>query len=299
MSLVFPAKIGAEALLSFYPTFVKKIDLSLDIQLAGRLATYGILSLLVSLMTGLKFGSIALPTFFLLTFVNIIHVFFSYYGFEYLPSGVAYTLFYTFPVMIALVSGQFSIIATIITLLGVYFISKDEEKKEGEEKKVEMKALGAIIMAAVTEVALYLIVRRIKVSNPWHLTFFTYIGGCIISLVYLFWKRKEVFNGKDENKKEEFKNHEENNLGFDIKKKKNVFLLMLLLNGVMGAVGYTLRFYSSQKMNPIWFAILSYLGIIFAFLYGYVFNSELITKWDILGTILVIVGGILLKLGFF
>ena len=285
-SLVFPAKIAAESLLSFYPTFVKKIDLGLDIQLAGRLATYGILSTIMASFNGLNLTAVSLPIFVLLTLVNISHIFFSYYGFEYLPSGIAYTLFYTFPVMIAAVSGHFSIISTIITLLGVYLIAKEETKtKDKEEKKVEMKALGAIIMAAVTEVAIYLIVRRIKVSSAWQLTFFTYIGGCVLSLIYLFWKRNEIFNGK-----ENFENKDEK----PIKKKSNVFLLMLLLNGLIGAVGYTLRFYSSQRMNPIWFAILSYLGIIFAFIYGKVFNNDVINKWDILGTILIVIGGILL-----
>lgn len=70
---------------------------------------------------------------------------------------------------------------------------------------------------------------------------------------------------------------------------------MLLLNGVIGAVGYTLRFYSSQKMNPIWFAVLSYLGIIFAFIYGMVFNNEQLKKQYVLGTIFIIVGGIIMK----
>lgn len=283
--IVFPAKISSEALLSFYPVFVKKINLSLNIQLAGRLATYGILSLLVSLFTNISIHSISFPIFFLLTFVNISHIFFSYYGFEYLPSGISYTLFYTFPVMIALVSGNISWIATIITLLGVFLIAKKEENKTTDKW-----ALVSIIMAAITEVAIYLIVRNIKVNNPWHLTFFTYIGGCILSIIYLIWKRKDLLNGK-----ETFTNHDEDNLGIPIKKKRNVFLLMLLLNGIIGAVGYTLRFYSSQNMSPIWFAVLSYLGIIFAFIYGKIFNNETINATQIIGTILVILGGILLK----
>lgn len=292
--IVFPAKIGSEALLSFYPTFVKKIDLGIDIQLAGRLFTYGFVALIISLFTNIKWTAVSMPTFILLTFVNIIHIFFSYFGFEYLPSGIAYTLFYTFPVMIAAVSGNFSLLATIITLSGVYMIAK-EDNSNSNSKTINNWAVGAIIMAAITEVVIYLIVRKIKVDNPWHLTFFTYIGGAILSLIYLFWKRKELLSNNNTFKNEN-ENDVEDNLGLPIKKKKNVFLLMLLLNGIIGAVGYTLRFYSSQMMSPLWFAILSYLGIIFAFVYGRIFNNEDINKWDILGTLLIIVGGLLLKL---
>jgi drug/metabolite transporter (DMT)-like permease len=65
-------------------------------------------------------------------------------------------------------------------------------------------------------------------------------------------------------------------------------LILLLLNGIIGSVGYFLRFYSINKISVLLFSILSYFGIITAYLYGYIFNNEKFTLQNSIVTIIII-----------
>ena len=99
------SKILSESLLSLYPIFVKYINLPIGIQLWSRFFTYVIVScffvnwsfIIKSLFS--KYGII-------LSLVTILHVYSSYRGFQLLESGIAYVLFYTYPLMIILLSGE-------------------------------------------------------------------------------------------------------------------------------------------------------------------------------------------------
>ena len=114
----------------------------------------------------------------LLSFVTVLRLLFIYKGFQLLESGVAYTLFYTYPIMILLLSkGKFNPLF-ILSLIGVYILStnkkesfSNKEEKESQEqtfKKTEVKenykyeGLVAIILAAFTEAIIYFIIRNIK-----------------------------------------------------------------------------------------------------------------------------------------
>jgi drug/metabolite transporter (DMT)-like permease len=65
-------------------------------------------------------------------------------------------------------------------------------------------------------------------------------------------------------------------------------LILLLLNGIIGSIGYFLRFYSINKISVLLFSILSYFGIIMAYLYGYIFNNEKFTLQNSIITIIII-----------
>ncbi len=289
-SLLLPifSKLSSESLLSLYPVFVKNINLPISIQLESRVLMYVIISLI---FCNLPFIRKHIFTYYglLLGFTNLLHIYTSYRGFQLLESGVSYTLFYTYPIMIILLSGlpfQVKTILAILTaLVGVYFISYDEIKsapshENFEEKKNELKenfpyeGFVMIFFAALTEAFIYFQVRNIKTDNNWNHVFISYFLGMVIMTVYLFFtEKKEIIQ--------------------DTKLIKR-FSIAMLINAVIGSLGYFLRFFAATRLKPVLYAILSYFGIFMSFIYGIFFNKDKITTKKIIGALLIIVSNFFL-----
>ena len=273
------SKIISESLLSLYPIFVKKIHIPFILHLWSRFFIYVLVS---SFFIDWKFvfETIFSTNGLLLSFVTILHIFFSYRGFQLLESGIAYVCFYTYPIMILLLSGEKMHLLTLfylfIVIFGIYLLfsssnnvdslnnSERKDKKEKEEKaKPPILGFFMIFMAAFTEAAIYFIVRRIPTNNNWNYLFISYFFGAILfSIYYLF-----VTDIKTNN----------NSLTL-------LILIALLINFIIGLFGYLLRFYSITRLPTKIYAGLSYIGIIMAFIYGIVFNQEQITILKIFGT---------------
>ena len=74
--------------------------------------------------------------------------------------------------------------------------------------------------------------------------------------------------------------------------KTNIFALVF--NIFVALLGYYLRFYSVNKINSKLYAILSFLGIIFTYMYSYIFNQEKINIYNISGSLIIILCNIYL-----
>ncbi len=59
-------------------------------------------------------------------------------------------------------------------------------------------------------------------------------------------------------------------------------------NAIIGFVGYLLRFFSIPRIPIEWFSILSFAGVISAYIFGYSFFGEKITGYHIFGTLAII-----------
>ena len=264
------SKILSESILSLYPIFVKKIQLPFGLHLWSRFFIYTIVSFFF-IDWEFVFETLFSTNGLLLSFVTILHIFFSYRGFQLLESGIAYVCFYTYPIMILLLSGEKMHVLTVfylcIVIFGIYLLfasssSPDFERKEEKRELSERKGFIMIFMAAFTEAAIYFIVRRIPTNNNWNHLFISYFFGAIaLSIYYLF-----VVTTKN------------NNLSLTI------LIVALLVNFIIGLFGYFLRFYSITRLPTKIYALLSYVGIIMAFIYGIVFNREKITLLKIIGT---------------
>jgi drug/metabolite transporter (DMT)-like permease len=64
----------------------------------------------------------------------------------------------------------------------------------------------------------------------------------------------------------------------------------LLAQIFAGYIGYYLTFVALPLLPTIWFSLLSYLGIIITFVFGFIFLKEKIDKTDIIGSIMIIIG---------
>jgi drug/metabolite transporter (DMT)-like permease len=148
-----------------------------------------------------------------------------------------------------------------------------EDKKE-DKGKVEnphfLYGLAMILLAAFTEALIYFLVRRVKTENHWNHVFISYFLGAVAMSAYVFY-----VDGFNVAKVAETLN--QSRVG-----------IATALNGFIGSVGYFLRFYASYNLEASMFAILSYFGIIMSYVYGIVFNNELLTLPKVLGTLCVI-----------
>ena len=285
------SKITSESLLSLYPTIVKNIDIPFDMKLWTRFVPYSLISLLFIDYKFIK-ENLFSKAGLLLSFITMIHIYTSYKGFEGLESGVAYTIFYTYPLMILLIAGEKITPVMLIPLIGVGLLvyesntenmeSKDkvenlEEKVDEKEEKTPenenllMFSVFMVFLAALTEALLYFVVRDLKTKNNWNHLFISYFFGAILLSGSLLNKIKAVsVNG--------------------------LLTTSFALNIVIGLFGYLLRFYATTRLDPSVYAPLSYIGIIMSHIYGLYFNGDIMTWKKVLGTILIIVPNVYMKL---
>ena len=246
------SKILSESLTSLYPVFVKNIGLPLDIQLWSRCFTYVAFSLLfINYKTIWKnvFSKMGL----LLSAITMIHIYTSYQGFLWLESGTAYALFYLYPLFIALLSGKFNPLL-LIAMVGVIFLTAPFTLANGY-------GLAMILLAAFTEALIYFVVRNIPTSN-WNHLFISYVWGAVL-LTAVYW----------------------NKLHFQ----DTTLTTSIAINGIIGTIGYWLRFYSMGLLTPLVYSSLSYIGIVMSFVYGWWFNQEQLTMYKVLGVICILI----------
>jgi drug/metabolite transporter (DMT)-like permease len=279
MILEIISKLASESLLSLYPIFVKNIGLPLSLQTWSRCFSYAIIS---GFFIDYPFVLRTLFTYngIMLSIVTLIHIYTSYKGFQILESGVAYSVFYLYPIMILLMSGQKIHYVMILALVGVYLLSSKridfdsitnntknesfgESKESKESKETKIKGLIMILLAAFTEAVIYFLVRDIKTTNNWNHIFISYFLGAVMLSGYM--------------------------IGDIAKIELNSRLsLSLIINSLIGLVGYLLRFYAVSNLETIIYAPLSYFGIVMSFVYGIFINGDTLDLQKIVGACLII-----------
>lgn len=282
------SKLVAESLLSLYPVFVKNIPLSIDLQMWSRFFSYIVISFWFIDFKYI-FDTLFTKNGILLWIITIIHVYTSYRGFQLLESGISYSIFYLYPIMILLMAGKTVHPIMILSIIGVYLLSIHEEpvkenledKLDTEKEKTKEKpfinaelfdyeGIVMILLAALTEAYIYFIVRNIKTTNHWNHVFLSYFPGALLFTGYLFNSIKNI-------------------------QLNSVLTGSLGINAVIGLMGYLLRFYAMSNLDTTIYAVLSYFGIFMAYVYGVVFSGDIITWPKIIGTICIILPNLFLK----
>jgi len=262
------SKLASESLLSLYPVIVKNIQIPIEIQLWSRFFTYVMLSIFFIDPSYIKSNLISADGI-LLSVITIAHVYTSYKGFILLESGISYTLFYLYPIMILLMSGEPINPIMGISLLGVYLLYSERSQTKNDKQKDQNKLHGVIMisLAAFTEALIYFIVRRLKTTNNWNHIFLSYLPGSLLMSGLLF---KQI-------------NLYDSNIN-----------LSLILNGVIGLLGYLLRFFAISRLDASIYAPLSYFGVIMAYVYGVFINGEQITPIKVVGSLCIIIPNLFL-----
>ena len=283
MLLPILSKLTSESLLSLYPIFVKKIGISNVLQLWTRLITYVVIAAFFVDWSFIwsTIGSLDSIT---LALVNLSHIYFSYEGFRHLDSGVSFAIFNSYPLMILLLGGVMWHKSYLLVLIGlalfIYGNYTEKQDKNGnqdknqdeilnkdkKEEKILDKdpvdfyyGLGMILLAALTEAFIYFLVRRVKTMNHWNHVFISYFFGAVIMSLYIM-KERQIMN--------------------DIR-----VGIAVLVNGIIGSVGYFLRFFASYRLEPSVYAPLSYFGVVMSYVYGMLFDNETLNWKKVLGTV--------------
>ena len=259
--------LGSEAALALYPILIKTVPTNLSTQLLSRLLVYSGLAYFLAtdsdvLMTwGNLQGAFRSSLLGLLT---LLHIGSSYYAFQQLPAGVSMSLFYTYPIFnlmgASLLFGEtFSMGQIALVLLGfagavlVAYGNKDPDPQK-QKDPYQWKGLLSGILAAITESAIYFAVRTAERPSPFYAVLELY-PSALLGLAAFIWYTKSSIDFRPQ-----------------------VWARMLSFNTLIGFIGYCLRFYAIPRLPTVVFSLLSFVGVIASFGWGYLFVNE-IPSW--------------------
>lgn len=245
----------SESVLSLYPILIKSYSTNLYTQTLMRFLMYSFSALLIGGLSPMYKSYQTTSSYihnFLYGLLNIVHVISSYIAFSYLPAGIAMSLFYTYPLWNILGSiiflkekiNKLLLPSFIVSMIGIYLLSY-------KDNKVQFNPIGlfAVAIASLTETTIFLVVKASN-TNPFMNIHQLYLSGFVLLLVGLFIPSTyTTFDNKH-------------------------LLPLILFNGILGFLGYSLRFWSIPKLSTIIYSILSLFGIITSFIWGYLFVNE-------------------------
>ena len=259
----------SESFLSLYPIFVKNINLPIFVQMWSRFFSYVAISaafINYDFVTKNLVSSRGL----MLCAITTLHIYFSYRGFQLLESGVAYTLFYLYPLMILFIAGEKIHPIMFLAAAGVYLLAGGGGAAAAT---VSAEGVAMILGAAATEAAIYFAVRGLKTENHWNHLFISYFAGAVLFTAGGFLGGTSFATTVATSK-------------------KSLVLASLGINALIGLFGYLLRFFAMTNLPTKIYAPLSYFGIFMSYVYGVIFNKDKITMEKIAGTILILIPNI-------
>jgi drug/metabolite transporter (DMT)-like permease len=261
--------IGSEVILALYPILIKKVPTGLVTQLLSRFLTFTVLAAALAKPAALRetWGTAAGLTRSLgLGSITLAHVAASYYAFDKLSAGAAMSLFYTYPIWNllggALLYGEsvspYQLALVALAFVGTVLVAQDihEGFEEGSgNRPANWKGVGAALLAAVTETMMYFGVRTTRVPDPYTSTLELYPGALLGLLAFLGLAPASTNRPA-------------------VSSSPGVWLPMTLFNIFIGFLGYAARFYAIPNVPTIVFSLLSFTGVIAAFVWGWLFVGE-------------------------
>jgi drug/metabolite transporter (DMT)-like permease len=299
----------SNVLLSAYPVLIKLyiLDVSVLIQLIIRITVYICLSLPFLIIGGEGFNiltSLIQPKYLAISAINLIHIYSSYKGFEYLNSGIALTTFYSYPIIQVILSKIFlgtkltsSIIYGLLgSLVGIGILNKDSypafvsnsissisnTSSTSSTSSISNTSKGFlfIAIAAITEAIIGVFYKGASFNNPFMSLYTLYAPAFLFFMVwYIFYYKREVSKEQKEQKKDNWMDLITNHSGL-IKK-------IIIFNLLIGGLGYTLRLFSLTKIPISWFSGLTFTSSLSAFLLGWLFLGEKIKLHHLVGSIVI------------
>jgi drug/metabolite transporter (DMT)-like permease len=270
--------LASESALSLYPILIKKVETDLGSQIVARFATYSILAFLLSSAKDIQqtWGNLAGATrSSLLGLLTLTHVGASYYAFQELPAGISMSLFYSYPIFNILGAAIFfgekfgfaDYLLVAVAFAGVLLVARNAKEEgfteDGKEKSLNWKGILAGLAAALTESGMYFAVRTAKQANPFYAVLELYPAALPPLLAFLWGTGHKV----DTNPKS--------------------WLQMGLFNTLIGFVGYCLRFYAIPRLPTLIFSLLSFVGVIASFFWGWFFVGEIPAESSLVGAALI------------
>jgi drug/metabolite transporter (DMT)-like permease len=259
--------LGSEAALALYPILIKTVPTNLPTQVLSRFLVYSGLAYFFATETDvlMTWGNLqgAYRSLFLGA-LTLLHVGSSYYAFQQLPAGVSMSLFYTYPIW-NLIGASFlfaeafswkEILLVSLGFVGAVLIAFGNKETDPQKQKdpFQWKGLLAGLLAALTESAMYFAVRTAERPSPFYAVLELYPGALLFLLPIFFFQKTSL----------DFR--------------PQVWARLLSFNTLIGFLGYCLRFYAIPRLPTVVFSLLSFVGVVASFLWGYIFVNE-IPSW--------------------
>lgn len=250
--------ILAETLMNMYPLSVKMISSNLFTKTFVRMGTFAGLSSLFASSSILS-KTITNPAFYLISFLQIIHVLASYTGFANLDVGTAMTIFYIYPLLNIVIKSiytrtpiDFSVgLAMGIAFLGVFFISYPNIVNSPDFSNAKFYfGLIAILFAALTESITYYFYKLENLTNPFDSIFTLYFAGSV-GMGFAGIAKPEYFDTEPIN-----------------------IAKLVAINGTIGLLAFMLRYYGLTRTSIEMYSILAFTSIISAYLLGWTILGE-------------------------
>jgi drug/metabolite transporter (DMT)-like permease len=315
------SKLVAESLTSLYPVIVKYIKLDILYQVWNRLLVYFLISLIFIDWKFVSKNFLNINSI-ILSIINILHIYFSYKGFLALESGISYSIFYTYPIMILLMAGiswnyknvSFISLAFIGVLLLNYShydnqkkskedssksedlskdssedLSKDSSRDSSRDSSEDLSKDSSEDLSKDSS-------KKITIGILYIL-----LAAFTEALMYFYVRRIKTDNNWNQMFFSSYLGAFLLSLFLVVKKNNdsdnkelfaNNLSKMTLLNIFIGSMGYYLRFYATYRLDPLFYSMLSYFGIFMAFIYGIIFNKEKITFSKTIGAACIIISNI-------
>lgn len=268
--------IGSEAALALYPILIKNVPTNLATQLLTRMLVYSGLAYFFAsnsdvMMTWGHLGGILRSSS--LGLLTLFHIGCSYYAFQELPAGVSMSLFYTYPIWNLLGAAvgfgeTFSFLQILLVLIGfagavlVAYGNKDPDPQK-QKDPFKWKGIVAGLLAALTESAMYFAVRTAERPSPFYAILELY-PGALLALLPVLWFTKSSIDFRPQ-----------------------VWAQMLSFNTLVGFLGYALRFYAIPRVSTVVFSLLSFVGVVASFGWGYLFSNEIPTWISFVGGLVI------------
>ena len=294
------ALLVSNVLLSSYPILIKSYiaDISIIVQLIVRIVVYICLALPFLVIGGEGMNILTTliePKYLAISAVNMLHIYSSYKGFEYLNAGVSLTTFYSYPIIQVLLSRIF--LGTELTLglmynlfgslLGIGILNKDT--LIGGEKSANIKkGFAFIAIAAITEAIIGVFYKGVNIQNPFMSLYSLYAPSFVLFIIwYLYQKYKESLEVKNKANMENWTDEKKDNWWYILTNHGGFMKRIILYNMLIGGLGYTLRLFSLTKIPISWFSGLSFTSSLSAFMLGWFFLGERIKLNHLLGSIVI------------
>ena len=269
----------SEVILSAYPLLIKLVDVSVLLQTGLRMAVFTTLAAVAAVLTKnpLAVGSLLSTETLGAGVLNLIHVFTSYTAFEQLTGGNAMALFYTYPVFNILATA--AVFKETIPLTSVPWITLalGGAIALAQPTATNWTLVGVIsaLLAALTEVGIYIWFRlhEEKESNqPWTKMIQMYGSSGVLWAVGIAAAAAVGVLAKNT------LNITPSGLGS-----------ILAFNSLVGFTGYALRFFLIPQVSTIVFSVLSFFGIVSAYVFDWIFTNQKPNMTQILGAVAIMV----------
>lgn len=276
----------SEFTLASYPILIKKVKTTLWTQILARMMTYAGLALVILLGRGSDIAKVRLDHLAGAGALNLLHIATSYKAFSDLPAGDAMAIFYAYPVWNLL--GAWLILGETIATDSLPWVALATagmvavaQPKGGSFAKP--LGLLSALLSGITESGIYFFFRMLGKQEGTFKGMFELYGGSFL------WMLPALLTGQ---------------LGLPFGGvpspmtdwSTKTWVPLILFNVLIGFTGYAMRFAAIPHVSTLIFSVLSFVGVVASYMFGYLFEGEKPTAMAIVGASAIIVAnGVLLS----